>query len=93
MTVATTKILTGSDWQELTANDATLITLQCLSGWPVLIKGAADSTIPSDELGAFEIGPGEGLLNVGFAALFPGMVAVRLFAKGREGVRIVVHHD
>jgi hypothetical protein len=40
--------LTENAWTQLTADDATKITFQNLSGPQILVKGAASATAPTD---------------------------------------------
>ncbi len=86
--------LTQNAWTQLTADDATKITFQNLTGPQILVKGAASATAPTDKTGAkrYEIGEGEN--GKSLADMFPGITAVRVYAwTGADGVKVSVEHD
>jgi hypothetical protein len=86
--------LTENAWTQLTADDATKITFQNLSGPQILVKGAASATAPTDLGGSkrYEIGEGEN--GKSLADMFPGITAVRVYAwTSRSGVVVSVDHD
>lgn len=86
--------LTQGAWTQLTADDATKITFQNLSGPQILVKGAASASAPTDAGGAkrYEIGEGEN--GKSLADMFPGITAVRVYAwTGGQGVIVSVEHE
>lgn len=86
--------LTENAWTQLTADDATKITFQNLSGPQILVKGAASATAPTDLTGAKRYEMGEGENGKSLADMFPGITAVRVYAwTGRAGVKVSVEHD
>ena len=94
MASTTDVTLTENAWTQLTADDATKITFQNLSGPQILVKGAASATAPTDLTGAKRYEMGEGEVGKSLADLFPGITAVRVYAwTGRAGVKVSVEHD
>lgn len=94
MAAVTTISLSQGAWTQLTADDATKITFQNLSGPHILVKGAASATAPTSKDGAkrYEIGEGEN--GKSLADMFPGITAVRVYAwTGGIGVKVSVEHD
>ena len=86
--------LTQNDWTQLTADDATKITFQNLSGPQILVKGAASATAPTDLGGAKRYEVGEGENGKALSDMFPGITAVRVYAyTGGVNVKVSVDHD
>ncbi|MEM9341418.1 MAG: hypothetical protein AAGA87_00065 [Pseudomonadota bacterium] len=92
MPQGTTITLPDDQWTELTNDNATTVTVQSLSAWPVQVKGSVNATPPTDDLGALELSPNIGIINQTLQDVFPGSGFTRLFAKGRSGARVVIWH-
>ncbi|WPZ28988.1 hypothetical protein T8A63_15345 [Sulfitobacter sp. OXR-159] len=89
----TTLIISSTGWTEITNADVTSLTFQNISGEDLLVAGAPDADPPANEDGALIYQPMQGELNVAIDDLFPGISAVRLFAKTRKSVtKVTVSH-
>lgn len=79
---------------ELTNANADNVTLVNNSAdEPVLLTGTADDTTPTDLTGALVLAPGERLVNVALADLFPGITAARVFGYAHNpGASVFVSH-
>lgn len=73
-------------WTLLTDADATTVTFQNSGGSTMLVEATNGTTAPTNTLGAYAYGPGQGENSaVTLAVLFPGVTgANRLWAYGRD---------
>lgn len=80
---------------QLTADDATIATVQNLStGDEVMLFATADATAPSDFTEGFRLLPGMMLAGLYMSELFPGIAAKRLWAYAQyRGVTVRISHD
>jgi hypothetical protein len=87
-------VATGA-WTQLTADDATRITVQNKGQThPIFIKGTTSASAPTDLTGAIRIPPGQAILGEYLTTLWPGIAAVRVYAfTGGETVSAAVSHD
>jgi len=87
--------ITGSAgaWVQLTNANATDVTFQNLSDSPVLISGTTGAVAPTTTAGAFSYPPQSGEMKKALTDMFPGVVAVRLWAYSVNGkVQVSVSH-
>lgn len=84
--------LTAETWTQLTDADVTAITFQNKSGNYVLVKGTTSASAPTDDDGAIRYNPGQGERNTSLADLFPGISAVRVYARADNGAEVMVSH-
>jgi hypothetical protein len=89
----TTVTLTAGVWTQLTNANATNIMWENREGYSILVKGTADATQPTDDLGAVEYPGRTGERSVVLADFFPGITAVRLWGYCNSDARVMVSHD
>jgi len=88
-------VLTASRaWTLLTDADATVVTFQNLSPYPMQFKATADTTSPTSDIDGLVYQPGFGESSGDITALFPGVTTpVRLWAKGADNnSKVYVSH-
>lgn len=81
---------------QLTADDATIVTVQNLSdsGTPVKLFATVDATAPTDLTEAFTLDPGQMIAGFYLSELFPGIVATRLWAFAPyRAATVRISHD
>lgn len=90
---AETQALTKNTYTELTNANTTAITFQNISGRRILVKGTAGTSAPTDDAGALWYEHGQGEANTALSDLWPGMTALRVWAKiDIDGGLVVVSH-
>jgi hypothetical protein len=88
----TNVFLTPNVWTQLTDSDVSSITFQNRTAYPILVKGTAGATAPTDDTGAIRYNAGQGELNALMIDLFPGISATRLWALSEKSNTVMVSH-
>lgn len=84
--------LVADTWTELTNANVTSATFQNKGSFSVLVKGTTSASAPTDENGSIKYHPNEGEPNTALSDLFPGIAAVRLFAKAPKPISVFISH-
>ena len=84
--------LVADTWTELTNANVTSITFQNKGSFYVLVKGTTSASAPTNEDGAIRYNAGQGELDTSLAEMFPGIGALRLFAKAPKPISVMVSH-
>jgi hypothetical protein len=84
--------LTPGVWTELTDASVSSITFQNRTAYPMLVKGTAGTSAPTNDEGAIRYNAGQGELNTLMIDLFPGISAVRVWAFSEKSNTVMVSH-
>lgn len=84
--------LTADTWTLLTNSNVTAITFQNKGAYHILVKGTTGAVAPTDDNGSVRYNPGQGERNVLLADIFSGISSVRVWAKSRKSLSVMVSH-
>tara|TARA_R110002153_G_scaffold3264_7_gene16052 strand:+ start:6258 stop:6539 length:282 start_codon:yes stop_codon:yes gene_type:complete len=84
--------LAADTWALLTNSNVTSITFQNKGAYHILVKGTTGTAAPTDENGSIRYNPGQGERNVLLSDLFSGTSSVRVWAKSKKSLPVMVSH-